>query len=295
MTADLVVHDATLRGRTGRWRIEVRDGQVAAIEPEGAGGPDGAVVLDARGALVTESFVDPHLHLCKVYTLDRIGDAALSAYTSGSMGAAMTAIELASVVKEQYAEGWIYANARRALLDGVRHGVLHVQAFADVDSRARLEGVKPLLRLRDEFADVVEVRVVAFPQDGLLRDEGAEEFVRAAVDLGADVVGGIPWIEHTDDEAREHVERMCGLAAARGCRIAMLVDDAGDPSLRTTEMLAAAMLRHGLVGRGVACHARAMGVWPEPYFRRLVGLVRRAGLGSSPTRTPARCGCARWS
>ena len=273
---DLVVADGTLRGREGRWRIGIDDGRVAAVTQDRIAG---AVEVDAGGALVTESFVNAHLHLDKVHTLDRIGDAALTAYTAGDMASALTSIELASAVKADYDRTWIEPNARRAVLEAVRYGVRHVLAFADVDTKAGLEGVIPLLALREEFRGVVDLQVVAFPQDGLLCDPGAEEVVREAVELGADVVGGIPWIEHTDADAREHVRRMCALAAERGRRVAMLVDDAGDASLRTTEMLATALLEHGLVGRGVANHARALGLYPRPTLERLAGLARRAGLG----------------
>ncbi len=214
-----------------------------------------------------------------MHTLDRIGDAALTAYTAGDMGSALTSIELASAVKADYDRAWIEPNARRAVLEAVRHGVRHVLAFADVDTKARLEGVIPLLALREEFRGVVDLQVVAFPQDGLLCDPGAEDLVREAVELGADVVGGIPWIEHTDADAHEHVRRMCALAASAGRRVAMLVDDAGDASLRTTEMLATALIEHGLVGRGVANHARALGLYARPTLERLAALARRAGLG----------------
>ena len=284
---ELVVADATLRGRQGRYCVGINDGRISEITD----GPlRGKVEVDAAGNLVTESFVNAHLHLCKVYTLDRAGDAALSAYTGGSMGAAMTSIELASAVKEQYDESWIEPNARRAVLEAVRHGVRHVLAFADVDTKAELHGVKPLLRLREEFRGVVDLQVVAFPQDGLLRDPGAEELVREAVELGADVVGGIPWIEYTDEDAREHVQRMCALAAEYGRKVAMLVDDAGDPALRTTEMLATELIRHGLEGRGIANHARALGTYAEPSVRRLAGLAHRAGLSfvSDPHTGPVR-------
>ncbi len=290
-THELVVADATLRGRDGRWQLGVDDGRIAAIGREPLSGGE---ELDAGGALVTESFVNGHMHLDKVYTLDRIGDAALTAYTSGEMGSALHSIELASVVKDGYDRKWIEPNARRAVLEAVRYGVRHVLAFADVDTKARLEGVIPLLALREEFRGVVDLQVVAFPQDGLLRDPGAEELVREAVELGADVVGGIPWIEHSDAEAREHVRRMCELAAAQGRRVAMLVDDAGDASLRTTEVLAEAMLEHGLVGRGVANHARAVGLYARPSLERLAGLARRAGLGfvsdphTGPLHLPVR-------
>jgi cytosine deaminase len=250
-THQLVVVDAALRGRPGRWRIGMDDGRISAITQETLTGRE---EIDAAGGPVTESFVDAHLHLDKVHTLDRAGDAALTAYTGAGMASALRAIELASAVKADYDRSWIEPNARRAVTEAVRYGVRHVLAFADVDTRARLEGVVPLLALRDELRGVVDLQVVAFPQDGLLCDPGAEDLVREAVDLGADVVGGIPWVEETDDQAREHVHRMCRLAAARGRRVAMLVDDAGDPTLRTTEMLAEAMLEHGLVGRGVAHH-----------------------------------------
>jgi cytosine/creatinine deaminase len=279
----LVIADATLRhppggpGRPGgRWRIGIDDGRIVAITQDPI---TGTVELDAGGGLVTESFANGHMHLDKVHTLDRIGDAALTAYTSGDMDSALHSIELASAVKADYDRAWIEPNARRAVQQAVTYGVRHVLAFADVDTSAKLEGVIPLLALREEFRGVVDLQVVAFPQDGLLCDPGAEDLVREAVELGADVVGGIPWIEHTDADAREHVRRLCELAAQHGRRVAMLVDDAGDASLRTTEMLATAMIDNGLEGRGVANHARALGLYARPTLERLVGLVKRAGLG----------------
>jgi cytosine deaminase len=224
------------------------------------------------------------MHLDKVYTLDLLGDSTVTAYADDQMGMAMASIEAASAVKDSYDELTIERNGRRCLLSGLRHGVRHVLAFADVDTRAELRGVTPLLRLREEFRGLIDLRVVAFPQEGLLRDPGAEELVREAVRLGADVVGGIPWIEHTDRDALEHVRRMCELAASTGRRIAMLVDDAGDPALRTTEMLATEMLRLGLQGRGSAHHARALSQYRRPSLLRLARLSQQAGLGfvSSP-------------
>jgi cytosine deaminase len=290
-THELVIADAVLRGRDGRWQIGVDAGRITALGRETLAGRE---EIDAAGGLVTESFANGHMHLDKVYTLDRIGDAALTAYTSGDMGSALHSIELASAVKSGYDRSWIEVGARRAVMEAVRYGVRHVLAFADVDTKARLEGVIPLLALREEFRGVVDLQVVAFPQDGLLCDPGAEDLVAEAVELGADVVGGIPWIEHTDADAHQHVQRMCALAARHGRRVAMLVDDAGDPSLRSTEMLATAMLEHGLVGRGVANHARAVGLYPRPSLERLAALARRAGLGfvsdphTGPLHLPVR-------
>lgn len=273
---DLVIANARLRHAPGLHHVGLEDGRIAAISPDPL---DAGHTVDAAGRLVTESFVNAHLHLDKVFTLDRVGQAALGEYTGAVMGGAMTSIELASAVKADYDEEWIAPNVERAVELAVTHGVRHVLAFADVDTKAGLRGIRPVLAARDRWRGLVDLQVVAFPQDGLLRDPGAEELVVEAVGLGADVVGGIPWIEHTDADSHEHVRRMVELAADRGLRVAMLTDDAGDPALRTTEMLAAELIRTGLIGRGVANHARAIGHYAEPSVRRLVGLARTAGLG----------------
>lgn len=245
-------------------------------------------VIDAGGKLVTESFVNGHLHLCKVYTLTMVGEDALSSYTSGSMGGAMTAIEQAARVKDQYDERWIIKNVRRALDQAVTYGNTHIRAFADTDTRAKLEGVKALLRAREEYKDRIDIQVVAFPQDGVLRDPGADDYVRQAMDLGADVVGGIPWIEYTEAEAREHIDRMFAIAREYNKDISMLIDDAGDPGLRTLEMLAVKTIQEGWQGRVTAQHARAMVLYPEPYYRKIEALLKQARIGvvSDPQTGP---------
>ena len=266
--------------------VDVTEGEIE-VEP--------GLAIDAEGRLVTPSFVDAHLHLDKVYTLPLAGDAALASYTSDDMGEAMRSIVRdASAVKQHYDRSWIVPNVRRALDEAVRNGVLHVQAFVDVDTTAGLEGMASVLEAREEYPDLVDLQVVAFPQDGLLRDPGAAELCEEAMRLGADVVGGIPWIELTDRDAGEHVQWACRLAASTGSRVAMLTDDAGDPSLRTTAMLAEAMIEHGLQGRGVACHARALATYPTPSMVRLADLARAAGLGfvsdphTGPLHLPVR-------
>ncbi len=270
---DLVVKGGRLRdGR--RVDVGVRGGVIAEIGE----GLRGDVELDAGGGLVTESFANPHLHMCKVYTLEMIEDEAMKHYHGAGMGGAMTAIEIASKVKERYHESWIYENARKAALEALRHGCLHIRAFVDTDTRARLEGVKALLRLREELRGVVSIQVVAFPQDGVVRDEGAGELVRKAVEMGCDVVGGIPWIELTEEDAQTHIDQMFEIAVEHGKDVAMLVDDAGDPGLRTTEALAKKTIKTGWNGRVTACHARAMELYPDPYFRKLAKLLRRAGV-----------------
>lgn len=274
---DLVVENARLLDGS-LVNLAVRDGRFVQVDDSGVTAP-AEVRRDAGGKLVTPTFVNGHMHLDKVYTLPMMDDRGLAAYTTGTMGKAMTSIELAAEVRRQYDRSWILPNVRRALDDAVRNGVLHLQAFVDVDPTGGLEGMYAVLEARAEYADRLDIQVVAFPQDGLVRQPGAAELCEKALDLGADVVGGIPWIEYSNAAALEHVTWACDLARERGLRVAMLVDDAGDPALRTTEMLAEQLIAHDLVGRGVACHARAVGTYDQPSVLRLAGLAKQAGLG----------------
>jgi cytosine deaminase len=194
------------------------------------------------------------------------------------MGKALSAIDLASAVKASYDAAWIIPNARRAAALAALHGVLHLRAFADVDGKARLEGVKALIAVREEFRGIVDIQVVAFAQDGIVKEPGADRLMEEAMALGADVVGGIPWIEFTDSDAREHIAFCFDLAAKHDADVSMLLDDAGDPGLRTLEMMATETLRRGWSGRALAHHCRAMALYPAPYLQRLSGALRKARI-----------------
>lgn len=273
---DLVIDNARLNDGTLA-TIAIKDEKFAYIgEPTDAATADRR---DAEGKLVTSSFVNGHMHLEKVYTLPMMEETAIKAYTDGGMGSAMVSIDLASAIKKRYDREWIIPNVRKALNEAVKYGVLHIQAFVDVDTTGGLEGFHAVMQVREEFADKLDIQIVAFPQDGLVKDPGAAELCEQALDLGADVVGGIPWIEFTDNDALEHITWACEQAEQRGLRVAMLVDDAGDPTLRTTAMLAEQMIEHNLIGKGTACHARAVGTYDHNSVLRLAGLAKRAGLG----------------
>jgi cytosine deaminase len=273
---DILIKRAQLRGETEPGDIGIVDGRISALAEHLEG--NSGLTIDAQGNLVTESFVNPHLHLCKVYTRQMMDEEALTGYHAEGMGKAMTTIELAARVKEKYDEGWIIKNARRALAQAAIHGNTHLRAFADVDSKARLEGMKALIRAREEFRGIVEVQVCAFAQDGLVREPGASELMRRAMEMGADVVGGIPWIEYTELDIHAHVKEIFDLAEEFNKDVSMLVDDAGDAGLRSLEAMAVETIRRGWQGRALAHHARAMELYPQPYFQKVAALLRQAQM-----------------
>ena len=274
---DIVIRNAKTRKFKSLVDIGILDGKIKTIKEKVD--EKGSIEIDAKGKLVTESFVNAHLHLCKVYTLMKMTEEALKDYHGEDMGKAMTAIELAAKIKERYDEKWILPNVRRALKLAALNGVTHIRAFADVDSKAKLEGIKALIKAREEFKGIVDVQVVAFPQDGVVREPGAYELVREAMKMGADVVGGIPWIEFTEEDEQEHIDKMFEIAKEFDKPVSMLVDDAGDPGLRTLEMLAIKAIKEGWEGRVLAHHARAMALYPKPYFMKLVAILKKAKMG----------------
>ena len=284
---DILIRRARLRSSPeALFDIGIAAGTIASIEEKISLGA--TTEIYAAGNLVTESFVNPHMHLCKVFTLQMMDEMSMKAYQEGGMGKAMNAIELAARVKDRYDESWIVPNVRRAVKWAAKFGNTHIRAFADVDPKARLEGVKACIKVRDEFKGIVEIQVVAFPQDGVVRDPGAADLVRQAMELGADVVGGIPWIEYTEADEQEHIDQMFEIAKEFDKPISMLVDDAGDAGLRTLEMLALRTIENGWHGRSLACHARAMHLYPKPYFQKLVSLLKEAQLAvvSDPQTGP---------
>ncbi|MGX1319744.1 cytosine deaminase [Bradyrhizobium sp. USDA 377] len=282
---DLVITNACTRSRE-IVDIGITDGVITAIGSRLETGAQSFV--DAKGGLVTPAFVNPHLHLCKVWTLPMMSEAALEAYQGGGMSEAAKAVELAAVVKNNYDVSWIVPNARRAVALAALHGNLHIRAFADVDTKARLEGVKSLLAIREEFRGIVDIQVVAFPQDGLFREPGADDLMRKAMTLGADVVGGIPWIEVDEEDMRRHVAFCFDLAAEHGAEISMLLDDVGDANMRTLDMMARAVIARGAEGRALAHHCRAMALYPDNYFRELTALLgsARVSVVSNPHTGP---------
>lgn len=274
---DILIKNAKTRKIQNLVNIAIQDGKIVAIAENLEG--EAAQLIDARGGLVTESFVNGHLHLDKVYTLKMAGEDALKEYTGGGMGGAMTGIERAADFKASYDQSWIIPNVRKACDLAIKYGNTHIRAFADVDTKARLEGVSALLKMREEYQDRLELQVVAFPQDGIAREPGAKELIRQALEMGADVVGGIPWIEFTKEDEQEHVDSMCALAKEFDKPISMLLDDVGDMEERTLEMLCKETIAMGWQGRVTAQHCRAMELYPENYFRKLVSLLKKAEIG----------------
>jgi cytosine deaminase len=161
----------------------------------------------------------------------------------------------------------------------VGKGLLAIRSHVDVCD-PRLMAVDALLDVRKRVAPYLDLQLVAFPQDGLLRSEGAQANLERALDKGVDVVGGIPHFERTMAEGAESVRMLCGIAAARGLRVDMHCDETDDPMSRHIESLARETLRHGLAGRVAGSHLTSMHSMDNYYVSKLIPLIAEARVAA---------------
>jgi cytosine/creatinine deaminase len=265
---DLVVRRARRRGTSTPCDIAIDRGAIVAVE---ASVPArGAHEIDAAGRLVTPPLVNPHVHLDKA----RLGDV-MRPNRSQTL---QEAIEITWDFKRAYTEEDLVERAGAVIEMGVREGTLAVRAFADVGSVGGLVPVRGLIAARERYRHLAKVEIVAFPQEGILRDPGAEALLREAMALGADVAGGLPWYEVTDEDARRHIDIVFAIAREHDADIHMLVDDTDDANSRSLEYLAVKTQREGYGGRVSASHCGALAAYNQTYAAKVIGLVREAGV-----------------
>ena len=262
----LIVRNATLPD--GRSSIDVltEAGRITAIGTK-LPVPERAEVIEADGHLLSPPFVDAHFHL----------DATLSHGLPrvNASGTLLEGIALWGELKPQLTHDALVERATEYCDWAVAKGLLAIRTHVDVCD-ARLLAVKALLQVKQEVAPWIDLQLVAFPQDGLLRSPGALANLKRALDLGVDVVGGIPHFEGTSEQGAESVRILCELAAERGLRVDMHCDETDDPLSRHIETLAFHTRRLGLHGRVTGSHLTSMHSMDNYYVSKLLPLIAEA-------------------
>lgn len=268
---DLLIRNATLPdGRKG-CDIAIRDGRIAAVEP----GIDGesAATIDAAGQLVSPPFVDPHFHM----------DATLSLGLPrmNRSGTLLEGIALWGELRPTLTKEALIERAIRYCDLAASKGLLAVRSHVDV-SDPRLVTAEALLEVRDLVAPYLDLQLVAFPQDGYYRAPEAEAALTRALDMGVEIVGGIPHFERTMEDGARSVEALCRLAADRGLMVDMHCDETDDPLSRHVETLAAQTVRFGLQGRVAGSHLTSMHSMDNYYVSKLLPLMAESGMAAIP-------------
>jgi len=262
---DLIIRGANLPdGRSGV-DIGIAEGRIAAVEPALAAEAVGEI--DARGRLVTPPFVDIHFHM----------DATLSLGMPrlNRSGTLLEGIALWGELRPTLTVEALVDRAVRYCDLAVSKGLLAIRSHVDVTD-ARLVTVEALLEVKRRVAPYLDLQLVAFPQDGYYRSPGAVENLARALDMGVDVVGGIPHFERTMADGAASVKALCEIAAERGLMVDLHCDESDDPWSRHIEALAYETQRLGLHGRTTGSHLTSMHSMDNYYVSKLVALMAEA-------------------
>ncbi len=241
-------------------------GRFVAAEP----GMAAARVIDAGGRLAVPGFVEPHIHLDKVLTAER-----MRTNRSGTLG---EAIEILWESKRQLTPQTVTEAAVAMIESAVMHGVTRIRTHVDIDGIGGLRPLRGVVAARERCRHLVDLQIVAFPQEGILRDQGTERLMWEAMENGADVVGGMPFNEPSREASARHIAIAFEIARAFDADIDMHVDETDDPEARTLEILAEQTIANGWEGRVTAGHTCALAAYPDEYAARVIAKVKAAGL-----------------
>ena len=272
---NLTIKNARIPFTSGVWDICIEGGHIANIvSSEVRGGSD---VLDARGGIVCPGFVDSHIHLDKAYTANSLDEAGFEGVAEARDTQGITP-SLRSL-KEAFSEGDVLDRGRRVLTESLKHGTMAHRVFVDVDRIVGLKCFNAALKLKREFNGLMDLQIVAFPQEGLAGNPENVELLYKAVELGADVVGGIPWYENTVEEGEQHLDEVFNAAKSFGKDVHIVADDTDDPLSTNVLRVASKCLREGFKDRCAASQCRgALDSPNDAYVNRVIKLAKLAGL-----------------
>ena len=264
---DLILRNCALPDGRDRIDIGIQDGRIAVVQTALAA--EAGETIDAQGQLVSPPFVDAHFHMDSTlaYGMPRVNQS----------GTLLEGIALWGELKPELVEEAIVERALAYCDWAAARGLLAIRSHVDVCD-PRLLAVDALLHVRKTVKPYLDLQLVAFPQDGLLRSPGALANLKRALAKGVDVVGGIPHFERTMADGTESVRLLCELAAEYGLPVDMHCDESDDPLSRHIETLAAETQRLGLHGRVTGSHLTSMHSMDNYYVSKLLPLMREAGV-----------------
>ena len=254
--------------------ILIENGQFKAV---GNNLPEADEVIDLEGRLVLPPYVDPHLHLDYIFSGLGEGNANIS-------GTLFEGIQRWSNNKKSLTEEMVRERALKGIKKELNHGVQFIRTHVDITD-PNLTGMKALLKLREELKDIVTLQLVAFPQEGFFRYKGAEQLMEQALEMGADVAGGIPHFEISYEHGVESLKRIVDMAIKHKVMIDIHCDENDDPNSRFLEVLNALVMEKDYGKYTTASHTTSFGSVENSYANKMLGLFRESQINfiSCPT------------
>lgn len=264
---DLIIRNANLSTGQIGFDVGVSSGKITAIEQrlEGECGKE----IDATGRLLSPAFCDPHFHMDATLSL---GMPRMNVSGTLLEGIALWGELRPVVTKEELVD-----RALRYCDLAVSQGLLFIRSHVDT-SDPRLVTAEAMLEVREKVAPYIDLQLVAFPQDGYFRATDGVTALNRALDMGVEIVGGIPHFERTMDDGRQSLEALCRIAADRGLGVDIHCDETDDPMSRHIETLAAQTIRFGLEGKVAGSHLTSMHSMDNYYVSKLIPLMAEANI-----------------
>lgn len=270
---DLTIHNAILDTTLELVNIGINGDRIEVVQSDPL--PQGLKSIDAKGAMISPAFIDPHFHL----------ENALISNHINKSGTLKEAIDIAARIKNKIDVEDIVKRSTSALREAIKNGTLWMRSHTDIDQIARHQLLDGNVAVKNKFKDIVDIQIVAFPQLGLTRNPEAVDLMWGAMERGADVVGGMPHGEKDMDEAAKHIEIAFEIAKGYDADIDMHVDETDDPYWHTLELLAEKTIEENYQGRVTAGHCCAMAGWSRELTDRVIGKVKAAKINII-TNTP---------
>ena len=259
----MLVKNAYIENDSELKDIRIKGGvfqQIGKLTPE-----ENEEVIDLDGKLVLPPFVESHVHL----------DTCLTAGEPkwNMSGTLFEGIETWSLRKEKLSPEDIAERVKKAVRLYAQNGIQYIRTHVDVTDPS-LMALKTIVRLKEEVKDLVDLQIVAFPQEGILSYPNGQQLMIDAVDLGADVVGAIPHYEFTREYSVESLNFALKLAKEKGQLVDVHCDEIDDEASRGLETVAARAYELGLFDRVTASHTTAMHSYNNAYVLRLMRLLK---------------------
>jgi cytosine/creatinine deaminase len=266
---DILVKNVALPGTEYLSDVGIAGGRFVSIDRRPASRVS-VITLDAEGRMAVPGFVEPHIHLDKALISERA-----PVNVSGTLS---EAIEILWGIKRNYTVEEIAERASRVIMRAIENGVSRLRTHVDVDPIGGTRPAEALIRSRERFRDLIDIQIVAFPQEGIVKSPGTEALMREVMKQGVDVVGGMPFNEASPQDSRRHIEIVFDIARQFDADIDMHVDETDDPMARTLEVLAELTIANGWQGRVTAGHTCALAGYPRNYADHVIGRLREANV-----------------
>ena len=265
----MLVKNVHIDNREGLWQILIEEGKISRIFSQNEVLNYSGEILDGEGGIVYPPFVEPHIHLDATQTAGQPN--------WNQSGTLFEGIERWAERKSLLSHEDVKSRAWKTLKWQIANGVQYVRTHVDV-SDPTLTALKAMLEVKKEIAPWVDLQIVAFPQEGILSYPNGEKLLDQAMEMGADVVGGIPHFEFTREYGVESMHIAFDIARKYNKQIDIHCDEIDDEQSRFVETVAALALKYDMGEKVTASHTTAMHSYNNAYASRLFRLLKMSKI-----------------